>query len=182
MANFKVPTREEVSEKDQQIFDTLKSNIGFLPNLYASFAASEGALGDYLAFNGRKTSLNNKEKEVVNLIVSEVNNCTYCKAAHTAIGKMNGFTDEQILEIRTGRATFDSKLDALAQYVQDATINRSKPSQETVDAFLAAGYSEENLVDTILLIGDKTVSNFLYGTLQFPVDFPLAPELEEVSA
>ena len=182
MANFNVPTREEVSEKNQQIFDVLKGKVGFVPNLYASFTASEGALGDYLDFNGRKTSLNNKEKEVINLVVSEVNGCTYCKAAHTAIAKMNGFTDEQILEIRSGRASFDAKLDALAQYVQNATINRSKPDVEVVDAFLSAGYNEENLVDTILLIGDKTITNFLYGSLQFPVDFPLAPELEEVIA
>jgi AhpD family alkylhydroperoxidase len=46
------------------------------------------------------TSLNNKEKEVVNLAVSQLNGCKYCQAAHTATGKMNGFTDDQIIELR----------------------------------------------------------------------------------
>lgn len=179
MESFNVPSREEVSSNNQAIFDNLKSQVGFVPNLYATYTHSENALADYLALSGRKTSLSGKEKEVVNLVVSEVNNCDYCKAAHTAIGKMNGFTEEEILEIRTGEASFDSKLDALAKYVKSAVVNRSKPEQSAIEAFFAAGYTKENLVDTVLLIGDKTISNFLYGSTQIPVDFPAAPELEE---
>ena len=67
MENFNVPTREEVSTENQAIFDNLKSQVGFVPNLYATMAYSESALGDYLAFQGSKTSLSNKEKEIVNL-------------------------------------------------------------------------------------------------------------------
>ena len=179
MATFNVPTREEVSSANQAIFDNLKSQLGFVPNLYATYAHSETALGDYLSFSGRKTTLNNKEKEVVNLVVSEVNNCAYCKAAHTAIGKMNGLTDDQILEIRGAEISFDSKLDALAKLVQNAVVNRTHPEAELIDAFLAAGYSKENLIDVILLVGDKTIANLLHGITQIPVDFPAAPELQE---
>ncbi|WP_420579681.1 carboxymuconolactone decarboxylase family protein [Reichenbachiella sp.] len=181
MESFNVPSRDEVSANNQTIFDNLKSQVGFVPNLYATFTYSENALGDYLTLAGRKSSLTNKEKEVVNLVVSEVNNCNYCKAAHTAIGKMNGFTEEEILEIRTGEASFDAKLDALTKYVKSAVINRSKPEQSTIDAFFAAGYSKENLVDTILLIGEKTISNYLYGSAKFPIDFPEAKELESAA-
>ncbi|PIB36949.1 alkylhydroperoxidase [Reichenbachiella sp. 5M10] len=178
MANLNPKTREEVSASNQAIFDQLKGTLGFVPNLYASYPHAEGALGDYLTLSNRKTSLSNKEKEVVNLVVSQVNNCDYCLAAHTAVSKMNGFSDEQILEIRTGRATFDSKFDALAQLVKNASINRSKAGQSAIDAFFAAGYTKENLVDTIILIGDKTISNYLHGFGQFEVDFPAAPVLE----
>ena len=178
MQSFKVPTRDEVSANNQAIFDNLKKQVGFVPNLYDTYTHSENALGDYLALSGRKTSLSGKEKEVVNLVVSEVNDCAYCKAAHTAIGKMNGFTDDQILEIRSGFASFDNKLDALAKYVKSATLNRSRPEQSAIDEFFEAGYTKENLIDTILLIGDKTISNFLYGSTNIPVDFPAAPELE----
>lgn len=181
MATFNVPTREEVSENNQAIFDNLQKGLGFVPNLYATYAYSDTALSDYLAFQNRKTSLSSKEKEVVNLVVSQVNECAYCLAAHTAIGKMNGFSDEQILEIRSGEASFDAKLDALAKFVKDATVNRSKPSAEAVDNFLAAGYSNENLIDAIIVIGDKTVSNFIHGTTQIPVDFPEAPALSQAT-
>ena len=143
MKNINVPTREEVSPANQEIFDTLKNNVGFVPNLYAVLAHNETALGDYLALQGRKSTLKAKEREVINLVVSEVNACRYCQSAHTAIGKMNGFTDDQILEIRSGEASFDGKLDALAKFVKDITVNRSKPSQATVEALFNAGYNED---------------------------------------
>ncbi len=182
MATFNVPTRDEVSEGNQGIFDNLQKGLGFVPNLYATFAYSDTALGDYLTLQNRKSSLKAKEREIINLVVSQVNECAYCLAAHTALGKMNGFTDDQILEIRGGSASFDAKFDALAKFVKDITVNRSKPSPEVVDAFFAAGYTRENLVDAIVVIGDKIISNFIHGTTQIPVDFPAAPALEAVEA
>ncbi|MEL7532709.1 MAG: carboxymuconolactone decarboxylase family protein [Bacteroidota bacterium] len=178
MATFNVPTREEVSANNQAIFDNLQKNVGFVPNLYAAYAYSDTALGDYLALQNRKSSLKAKEREIINLVVSQVNDCIYCLSAHTAIGKMNGFTEEQILEIRRGRATFNEKFDALARFVRNITLNRSKPDAEVLDNFFAAGYTKENLVDTLIVIGDKIISNFIHGTTQVPVDFPLAPALE----
>ncbi|WP_462248580.1 carboxymuconolactone decarboxylase family protein [Ekhidna sp.] len=178
MATINVPTRDEVSANNQEIFDNLNSKLGFVPNLYATFAHSETALGDYLTFQNRKSSLKAKEREVINLVVSQINECDYCLAAHTAIAKMNGFTDEQILELRTGEATFDAKLDALANFTRDITINRSKPSTESVNRLFEAGYTKENLIDINIVIGDKIVSNFIHGAGQFEVDFPAAPQLE----
>jgi hypothetical protein len=46
-----------------------------------------------------------------------------------------------------------------------------------VQAFFDAGWTQENLVDVIVVIGDKTVTNYLHGTTQVPVDFPAAPRL-----
>lgn len=177
MRTFDVPTKEEVSENNQAIFDNLKKGVGFVPNLYATYAYNDTALGDYLALQNRKSTLKAKERELINLVVSQVNECQYCLAAHTALGKMNGYTDEQILEIREGKASFDAKLDALAKFVKNITVNRSKPSPEVVDALFGAGYTEANLIDILMVIGDKMISNFLHGTTQVPIDFPAAPEL-----
>lgn len=179
MSNFSVPTRSEVSTNNQAIFDQLEKGLGFVPNLYATFAYSDTALGDYLALQNRKSSLKAKEREIINLVVSQVNECQYCLAAHTALGKMNGFTDEQILEIRAGHASFNSKFDALAQFVREATINQGRASQASIDALFNAGYDKGNLVDILVVIGDKIVSNYLHAITQIPVDFPTAPALEE---
>ena len=178
MANIQVPTRENVNARNQQIFDQLEDKLGFVPNLYATFALSENALGSYLGFAGAKSSLKAKEKEIVNLVVSQYNDCAYCLAAHTAIAGMNGFTPEQILEIRRGTASFNAKYDALARLVRSAVEGKSKPSPAAVDAFLAAGWTQENLVDVAVNIGEKTVSNYLHGFTQIPVDFPAAPALD----
>ena len=179
MRQFDVPTRDDVTEQNKKIFDDLESKVGFVPNIYATYAYSEHAPARYLAFANGKTSLNNKEKEVINLAVSQVNGCTYCQAAHTAIGKMNGFTEEQTIELRRGKASFNSKFDALARLAKEVTETRGKISDETLQRFFDAGYTKENLVDAILNIGEKATTNFLHNITDIPIDFPEAPELTE---
>lgn len=177
MKTFSVPARQDVSTANQALFDALKSQLGFVPNLYATLAHSENALGTYLALQSAKSSLSVKEREVINLVVSQVNECRYCLAAHTAIGKIVGFADAQIIEIRKGRATFDAKLDALAQLVRSIAVNRGKADGILLERFFAVGYTEGNLVDAIVVIGDKIVTNYLHGTTQILVDFPEAPAI-----
>lgn len=155
MATITVPTRDDVSPANQALFDALTKQLGFVPNLYATFALSEHALGSYLALQSAKSSINAKAREVVNLAVSQVNECAYCLAAHTALGKMNGFTDAQILEIRSGAATFDAKFDALARLTRAIALNRGHIDQALIDAFFAAGWTKANLIDVIVTIGDK---------------------------
>ena len=178
MSTFNVPTRDEVSENNQAIFDNLNKALGFVPNLYSTYAHSDTALENYLNFANAKTSLTAKEKEVVNLAVSQVNNCIYCLSAHTAIGKMNGFTEDQILELRAGEASFSNKLDALARLAKNITENRGRTDANVLENFFNAGYSKGNLIDVISLVGDKTISNYIHSTTQVPVDFPVAQPLE----
>lgn len=177
MTHFNVPTKEEVSANNQEIFDNLKKAIGFVPNLYAAMAYSDTALDSYLQFQNRKSSLSNKEKEVISLVVSQANECIYCQSAHTAISKMNGFTDEQIIELRKGFFTSDEKFDALAKLAKAITLNKGKIDDATLEAFFNAGYSKGTLVDVILAIGDKIIMNYLHNLTQVEVDFPLAEKL-----
>ncbi|WP_299548386.1 carboxymuconolactone decarboxylase family protein [Seonamhaeicola sp.] len=178
MSTFNVPTRDQVSENNQAIFDNLEKAVGFVPNLYATYAHSNTALENYLNFSNAKTSLSAKEREVVNLAVSEVNQCVYCLSAHTAIGKMNGFTEDQILELRTGQASFDPKLDALARLAKNITENRGATEATVLENFFEAGYTKGSLIDVISLVGDKTISNYIHKTTQVPVDFPVVEPLE----
>ena len=172
-----VPTRDEVSPANQALFDSLHKGLGMVPNLYATLAHSTHALASYLALQNAKSSIVGKAREVVNLVVSQVNDCEYCLAAHTAIGKMVGFTDAQIIEIRRGGASFDARLDALARLVKNIATERGHADPARVQAFFDAGWTQENLVDAIVVIGDKTVTNYLHGTTRVPVDFPPAPAL-----
>lgn len=177
MNTIQVPTRDQVSPANQALFDQLKKGLGMVPNLYATLALSEHALANYLTFQNAKSSITGKAREVVNLVVSQVNGCQYCLAAHTVIAGMVGFTHEQILEIRRGSASFDARLDALAQLVKSIATERGRADPALVQAFFDAGWTPENLVDVIVVIGDKTVTNYLHATTQVPVDFPAAPAL-----
>jgi AhpD family alkylhydroperoxidase len=177
MNTINVPTREEVSPANQALFDNLRKGLGMVPNLYATLAHSEHALGNYLAFQNARSSITGKAREVINLVVSQVNSCEYCLAAHTVIGGMVGFTAEQLIEIRRGGASWDGKLDALAKLVKSIASERGHADPARVEAFFAAGWTKENLVDAIVIVGDKTVTNYLHGTTKVPVDFPAAPKL-----
>jgi uncharacterized peroxidase-related enzyme len=178
MTRFDVPTRDQAAPASQPAFDALQQALGFVPNLFATLAYSPTALPDYLALQNRRSSLRAREREVINLVVSEVNGCRYCQSAHTALGRRAGLTEEQILEVRGGTAAFDPKLDALARFTHAVAERRGHPEPAVVDAFLAAGYTREHVVDAIMVIGDKVITNYLHGVTQVPIDFPLAPELE----
>lgn len=178
MRHFTVPTRDDVAPANQVLFDNLNAGLGFVPNLYAVIAYSSNGLGTYLTLQNAKTSLSKKEKEIVNLVVSQENDCRYCQSAHTVLGKMNGLSDEQILGIRQGEAPFNPKLDALARLTKEITAHRGRPSTAALDAFFAAGYTNESLVDVVMAIADKVVMNYLHNITEVPIDFPLAPVLE----
>lgn len=172
---FNVPTsRAEVSANNQRVFDSLQKSLGFVPNIYAYFAKSETALVDYLAFQNRKSTLGAKEREVINLVVSQENGCRYCQSAHTVLAKLNGFTDDQIIELRNGSAGFDTKLDGLVKLAKSITANRGRADKELVEAFFEAGYTEANLVDVVIVVGDKIISNYIHNLTGLKIDFPLA--------
>lgn len=177
MSKFSIPTKQEVSENNQEIFNQLEKGLGFVPNLYAYYAKNETALGDYLELQERKTTLSKREKEIVNLVVSQYNDCYYCQSAHTVIAGLNGYSNNQILEIRKGTASFDPQLNALAKFTLAVVSHRGKVTEEDKNSFFDAGYSEENLIDVVMNIGDKTISNFIHNLAGFEVDFPAAPAL-----
>jgi len=176
MKTFNVPTRDQVSAASQASFDNLQKAIGKVPNLYAAIAYSENALPRYLNYQAGKSSLNNREKEAVNLVVSEVNGCRYCQSAHTMLGKMNGFTDADVLDLRSGISN-NPKLNALVALAKEITEKKGRISDATLEAFYAAGYNDGNIVDVILLISDKIVMNYLHNLTNVDIDFPVAPEL-----
>ncbi|WP_282053436.1 carboxymuconolactone decarboxylase family protein [Maribacter luteus] len=173
---FKVPTREQVGSTNQEIFDGLNKALGFVPNLYATIAYSDHGLKRYLDFQNAKTSLSNKEKEAVNLIVSQVNGCIYCQSAHLVLGKMNGFDDAQLLDIRKGKSE-NARLNALVKLAADITENKGNVNAHNIEDFFAQGYTKETLVDLILQISDKTAMNYLHNLTKVPVDFPIAESL-----
>lgn len=166
-----------MSPANQAIFDHMQKAFGKVPNLYASFAHNETALGDYLALQNRKSTLSAKEREIINLVVSQVNGCKYCSAAHTAVGKMVGFSDEQVLEIRRVQVSFDPKYAALATFVKETAENKGRPSAQAYDALFEAGYNKANFIDILIVIGDKITSNYLHNITELPVDWPEIPQV-----
>jgi AhpD family alkylhydroperoxidase len=179
MKGFSFPQRGDVTPGNQVLFDQLASLLGVVPNLYAGFGWSENALTTYLALENSRSSLNARHRAAIHLVVSQVNNCRYCIIAHSQIALMNGFSEEEINEIRTGTAGFDKGLDAIIKLAKSIAENGGACDDDMLNAFYLAGLTKENLVDIVLVIGHTIIANYLQALIMAPVDFPLRTDWED---
>jgi len=178
MVAIETPNIEVVSQANRNYIAYFEKRLGHIPNLFLSMMYSEHAFDTYYHFQGRKNSLTLREREVVSLVMAQCNGSLYCLSAHTMIAKLNGFSDNEIMQLRHGMAGFDPKLDALARLVKAMTENRGNHIASELDFFFGMGYTEEHLMDLLQTMGENYISNLLTKTLQVPIDFPLAPELD----
>ena len=96
-------------------------------------------------------------------------------AAHTTIGQMQKIDQGVLDALRSGTALENPKLEALSQYAKATTIKRGRVSKEDIDAFLAAGYTQENLLEVITIVSLKVMSNYINHVAQTPVDAAFSP-------
>lgn len=163
MANLKLENLP-VSQKSTEIFDVSKKNFGFIPNMYLKMGTNTALLDSYIyAYNSfwANSGFTPVEQEVVFLTIAHENNCEYCTAAHSFIAdKMSKVPVEVTDAIRDGNQIPDVKLAALSKLTRSLTANRGNVSQEEINAFLAAGYTEAHVLGIIAGIAVKTMSNY----------------------
>ena len=174
---IEVPSLDKLSKKSQNFLTSMQKTMGKIPNMYAITGYSENALQSYLSFSNRKSSLSSADKEIINLLVSQLNNCDYCIAAHIGKAKANaGFTDQQITSIRKCEFS-DAKQKALGAFIKEVVENKGTVKPETLEQFFNAGYTNENLVDAVLLVADRIFTNYLHAVTDMPIDFPEVPKI-----
>lgn len=183
MKKIQVPTKEQVDAKAQQIFGQLEQNLGMVPNLYATIGYSSNVLEGFLGFSQAvaQSSFTKKEGEAIKLAVSETNQCQYCTAAHTALAKMNGFSEQDTIDIRKGTVA-DERLNVLVNTAHEITKSRGRISDETKERFFEQGFDEKALVDLVALVNLTGFTNFLHNATQIPVDFPAVPTINHQAA
>ncbi len=174
VTKISVPSKNDVNEKSQQLFDQMESQLGMVPNLYATIGYSSNALENFLNFSGNagKGTFTNKEIEAIKLAVSQVNNCIYCKSAHTAIAKSNGFSEEETLELRNATIE-DPKLKVLTTMAKQVAEKAGHIDADVREAFFDQGYDAKALMDFIAVVTAITFTNYAHAVTQVEVDFPL---------
>ncbi len=180
MKTINVPAKEQVSTESQAIFKQIQKRLGKVPNLYATIGYSAHALKGMLDFEANLTSSNiftAKEREAINLIVSQVNSCDYCLAAHTALGMMRGYTKEDTIGIRRGKVN-DEKLSSIILLAQSIAQNKGNADKNLIDKFFDTGYNEAALMELIGLVSVRTFTNYVYAATEIPVDFPAAEKID----
>ncbi len=160
--------------KSKELFDAVHKKLGFIPNLIKVFGNSPATLQTYLSLGELTASGNfsNKFREQLALAIGEENACNYCLSAHTAIGKMNGLTDEQTVLSRQGLAA-DAKIEAGLKFAQSVTKDRGQVSDEEVKAVKAAGYNDGDVLEIVLNVVANTLTNYVNHIAETKIDFPV---------
>ena len=172
---FKVPAYDEVTPEAQVTFDILKKNADKVPNLYATIGYSANALNSYMAYvqAQAKSTFHFKEREAIYLIVSQLNGCEYCLAAHTQSAIKSGWTEEETLQLRAGKHT-ENKWLAIYMFIESVIENKGEVSDDILDSFYAAGYNQKAVMDLMVLINVMSFTNYTYRLTKIPIDFPAA--------
>jgi len=176
MKTIKVPAKEQLSAESQTILESVQKKMGQIPNLYATIGYSSSALKAMLeteAALSHDSSFTAKEREAINLIVSQVNNCDYCLAAHTMLGKMRGFSEEDTIAIRKAEYA-DAKLDSVIKLAQSIANNKGAADDPALQNFFEAGFDEKALIELTALIVLRSFTNYVFANTQIPIDFPVA--------
>ena len=172
MTQFDMYTIETAPEGSKKILEGATAKYKFLPNLLGKMAESPATVEAYTTLAGifDKADLSATERQVIMMTVNRLNGCTYCMAAHSTISKMTGVEGDVITALRNNTAIADPKLEALRLFTIVMHDTRGWPTDEAVQAFLAAGYTKQTMLEVVLGISYKTISNYTNHLAQTPVD------------
>ena len=176
---FQPLTIATAPEASKPVLENIQKAFGFIPNLMATFANSPTVLQGYLALDGvfEKGTFTPVERQLILLAASEENKCNYCAAAHSTIAKAFLRTPaETISAIRDGKPVADKKQNALVNLVREIVRERGFASPATVDAFLTVGYEKPQVMELLLGVALKTVSNYLDHLSPATIDQAFAAE------
>lgn len=156
--------------------DGAKKRMGMIPNMYTRMANSPGAFETYLYGYERfrkDSGFTPAEQEVILLSVSAENGCEYCVAAHSALADGPSKVAREVTDaIRDGKPVPDARLRAVADLARAVVVTRGRPTDADVKAFLAAGFTERQILEIVLAVSVKTISNYVNHLFETPVDEP----------
>ncbi|MDT8319922.1 MAG: carboxymuconolactone decarboxylase family protein [Xanthomonadales bacterium] len=177
MTKFEVHTHETAPENSKGMLQAAEKAFGFVPNISAVLAESPATLKAYLTLSKifDDSSFSATERQVVILTINEYNNCHYCVAAHSAIAAMQGVPGDVVSAIREGRKIDDARIEALRSFTRQIVDQRGWVDEAAVQAFLDAGFQHQQVMEVILGVAMKTISNYTNHIAQTPLDEAFEP-------
>ncbi|MGB0911100.1 MAG: carboxymuconolactone decarboxylase family protein [Nitrospirales bacterium] len=163
----------------QELLRGVENTLGFVPNTIRTMANSPAVLEGYLEFSKSlsKGRLPSKLREQIALTVAEVNGCRYCLAAHSAIGKTIGLSEEAIEDSRQSISP-DSQTAAVLQFARALVIERGMVSNADLAHIHGAGFSDGDIAEIIATVSLSLFTNYLNHVAQTKLDFPEVTELQ----
>lgn len=178
MTKIELLPEENAGPATLELYGMLKKKLGRVPNVYQVYGHSAAALKGNLMLDDALShgELTGREAEIIALVVGQFNDCEYCLAAHTALGKMHGMNEEQIKDARRGRYT-GSKEQSLINFTKALLQKRGKVSEKDFQNFLDAGYTNGAAVEVSGQIAKNIFNNYTNHLAGTAIDFPVVPAL-----
>ena len=166
-------TPEQVPAESKPTLDAFTKNIGFTPNMMATFAQSPIAFNAWASLLGSLSkALDVKTRDSIGLAVSEVNGCNYCLTVHGFTAQhMAKLPAEEIILARKGHAG-DPKRDAAVQFARLVISKRGQVSDTDLEAVRSAGYTDANIMEIVALVAMYSLTNFINNVFDPEKDFP----------
>jgi alkylhydroperoxidase family enzyme len=172
MSNFELYNLENAPEAAKPLLEKSIKGFGMLPNLHAVMAESPALLDAYQQLHelAQNASFDKDELTVVWQTINVEHGCHYCVPAHTAIANMMG-VDADITEALRNQSPLEStKLETLRDTTLLMVRNRGIIERVDIDTFYAVGFNKQNLLDIVLILAQKVMSNFTNHLAETPVD------------
>ena len=170
--DFTIHTLETAPEASRPLLDKAHKTIGFVPGLFGVLAEAPKALEAYDVLGAlfKESSLTTTEQHVVWLTINYENDCDYCVPAHTALAKIDKVPDHVIDAVRDGTTITDPRLETLREFTVEVVRKRGWVTDGDVRAFLEGGYTRQHILEVILGLSYKVISNYTNHIARTPVD------------
>ena len=152
----------------------IKTKVGMIPNLHATFANAPAVLKGYLGFSDALSGglLTAKQRGIIALAVAQVNQCHYCLSAHTLIGKGAGLSPDAIRAARKGTGA-DAADAAIATLAVRLVETRGQLSDADLVEARNAGIDDARIVEVVANVALNVLTNFTNNVAATDIDFPV---------
>ncbi|MEZ4652850.1 MAG: carboxymuconolactone decarboxylase family protein [Candidatus Eisenbacteria bacterium] len=135
---------------------------GTIPNLHRKMATSPSLVAAYWSASQAfgKSSLTHHEQQVVLIAVSVANGCAYCVGAHSALADMVKLPSSVTEALRNRQPIPEPRFEVLRRFTEAVVEKRGWVETSDVDAFLASGFTHQQVLEVVLGVGLKTLSNY----------------------
>lgn len=178
MADFTLHTEDTAPEESKPLIEKSKAAFGRLPGLHAVMAEAPGLLEGYQILHNlfqTKTSFDKDELTVVWQTINVEHECHYCVPAHTGIAKMMKVDDAIIEALRNETPLPSDRLEALRNFTLAIVRKRGNVDEDDLNAFFEAGYENRQVLEIILGLAQKVMSNYTNHIAETPIDAVFRP-------
>jgi uncharacterized peroxidase-related enzyme len=160
-----VPDRDDVPEGVTRLWDKAEEAFGFIPNVFRAQAVN----GDqFLAWWGyfnllvnKEGHLSNADREMLAVVVSGLNQCTYCVVSHgAALREYSGDArTADLIDINWRQAKLADREAAMCAYAEKLTLAPAEVTEADLQPLRDVGLDDHQICELVQVVGMFNMTN-----------------------